>query len=102
MNSTFGTCRTGTAHRKPKKNEKGHQDPEQRTNEEFGYGFLRSTEETGDKDGCYSSGKLLVSMPSLRGKHPVDVAVGTMDEISIRDAELYAVFERLIGGDTNG
>ena len=36
------------------------------------------------------------------GREPLDVAAGTDDDVSIRDAELFALFECLIHGDANG
>ncbi len=35
-------------------------------------------------------------------RHPLDVAVGAPGEISVRDADLFTLFERLIGDDTHG
>ena len=35
-------------------------------------------------------------------RHPLDVAVGALGEISIRDADLFTLFERLIGDDKHG
>ncbi len=36
------------------------------------------------------------------GNQPVDVAVGTAEDVSVRDAELYATFTRWIEGHTDG
>ena len=36
------------------------------------------------------------------GSQPSDIAAGGAADISIRDAELYNLFERLIDGDSNG
>lgn len=36
------------------------------------------------------------------GNEPLDVAVGTADDLSVRDAELYTAFTRWLEGDTDG
>ena len=35
-------------------------------------------------------------------RQPSDVAIGTGDDISVRDEELFTLFQQLIGNDTNG
>lgn len=36
------------------------------------------------------------------GNEPLDVAAGTAQEVSVRDAEVYAMFTRWIRGETDG
>ena len=36
------------------------------------------------------------------GSQPLDIAAGTAEGVSVRDAELYAMFTRWTEGDTNG
>ncbi len=36
------------------------------------------------------------------GSQPLDIAAGGAADISVRDAERYDLFERLIDGDSNG
>lgn len=36
------------------------------------------------------------------GSQPLDVAAGTAEDVSIRDAEMFGVFNRLIDGDSHG
>lgn len=36
------------------------------------------------------------------GNQPLDIAVGTAEDVTVRDAELYATFARWVEGESNG
>ena len=36
------------------------------------------------------------------GNQPVDVAAGTAADVSVRDAELFAAFDRFVAGGIDG